>query len=156
MSASVLTLRKIFLNPTIPVRRRIEAAEAVLTFESPPEVADDARAFLAEIFEDSNHHVDLQLDALKVMRKAEARRVTQPILSPGEAHRNREAWRKRAIDERRKELMAAGLWPAPDDWADDLNSPNWVPPPGNPNPPLDVENLAERLRAAREKLRGKR
>ena len=34
MSASVLTLRKIFLDPTIPVRRRIEAAEAVLTFES--------------------------------------------------------------------------------------------------------------------------
>ena len=50
MSASVLTLRKIFLDPTIPVRRRIEAAEAVLTFESPPDVADDARAFLAEIF----------------------------------------------------------------------------------------------------------
>jgi hypothetical protein len=98
----------------------------------------------------------LRLDALKVMRKAEARRVTQPILSPAEAHRNREAWRKRAIDERQKELIEAGLWPAPDDWADDLNSPDWVPPPGNPNPPLDVENFAERLRAAREKLRGKR
>ena len=54
------------------------------------------------------------------MRKAEARRVTQPISISAEAHRNREAWRKRAIDERQKELMAAGLWPAPDDWAADL------------------------------------
>jgi hypothetical protein len=87
------------------------------------------------------------------MRKAESRRVTQPILSPGEAHRNREAWRKRAIDERQAELKKAGLWPAPADWADDLNSPDWGPPPGNPNPPLDVENLAERLRAHREKMK---
>jgi hypothetical protein len=96
------------------------------------------------------------ISALKVMRKAEARRVTQPILSPAEAHRNREAWRKRAIDERRKELIEAGLWPAPDDWADDLNSPDWLPPPGSPNPPLNVENLAERLRAARLKLKAEK
>jgi hypothetical protein len=156
MSASVLTLRKIFLDPTISIRRRIEAAEAVLTFESPPDVADDARAFLAEIFENLDHDIDLRLDALKVMRKAEARRVTQPILSPGEAHRNREAWRKKAIDERRKELIEAGLWPAPDDWADDLKSPDWVPPPGNPNPPLDVENLGDRMRAARLKLKAEK
>ena len=131
------------------MRRRIEAAEAVLTFESPPDVADDARGFLAEIFEDSDRHVDLRLDALKVMRKAEARRVTQPILSPGEAHRNREAWRKRAIDERRKELIEAGLWPAPDDWADDLKSPDWVPPPGNPNPPIDFVGFGDRMEAYR-------
>ena len=91
------------------------------------------------------------------MRKAESRRVTQPILSPGEAHRNREAWRKRAIDERREGVdRGVVCGQRRTDWADDLNSPDWVPPPGNPNPPLDVENLVERLRAAREKLRGKR
>jgi hypothetical protein len=145
MSASVLTLREIFLDPTIPIRRRVEAAEAILTFESPATVAEDAKAFLAEVFEDQDHYVDVRLDALKIMRKIEARRITQPILSPGEAHRNREAWRRKAIEERKQELIAADLWPAPSDWCDDLKSPDWIAPPGNPDPPIDATGFGDRM-----------
>jgi uncharacterized protein (UPF0147 family) len=149
MSASVLTLREIFLDPTIPIRRRVEAAEAILTFESPAPVAEDAKAFLAEVSEDEDQHADVRISALKITRKLEAHRITQPILSPAEAHRNREAWRRKAIEERKQELVVMGLWPAPSDWADDLLDPAWIAPPGLANPPIDATGFGDRMQAYR-------
>ena len=103
-------------------------------FESPEVVAADAKAFLTEIFEDPDCHVNWRVAALKIMRRAESRRVTQLPVSPGEAHRNREAWRRKAIEERKQELIAADLWPAPSDWCDDLRSQSWIPPERESSP----------------------
>ena len=72
MSASVFALRQIFSDPVVSLRRRLDAAEAVLMFESPEVVAADAKAFLTEIFEDPDCHVNWRVAALKIMRRAES------------------------------------------------------------------------------------
>jgi hypothetical protein len=41
-------------------------------------------------------------------------------------------------------------------WADDLESPDWVPPPGNLNPPPDVEGFGDRMRAHRKGMKKKK
>ena len=78
MTASLEALRNIMLDENISLRRRVEAAESILSFESPSEMVEEAKAFLTEVFDDRETNVDLRLDALKIMRKAEARKVTQP------------------------------------------------------------------------------
>jgi hypothetical protein len=109
-------------------RRRIEAAEQLLAYEAPPEIVVQAKAFLTSIFEDSEQHVDDRLDALKLMRKAEARKITQPTVRSAEAGRNREFWRDMEIARRRMKLIEAGLWPAVPEWADDLLGEDYEAP----------------------------
>ena len=57
-------------------RRRVEAAEHLLDYECPEEVRIECKEFLTSIFEDSEQHVDIRLDALKLMRKFEAAKIT--------------------------------------------------------------------------------
>ena len=106
-----------------PTRRRIEACEGLLAYEAPREVMDLAKEFLVSIFENPNEHVDDRLDALKLMRKAEAPRIRQRTAVPADERADRERQREREIARRRLAMMDAGLWPPPKDWADDLVGP---------------------------------
>jgi hypothetical protein len=56
-------------------RRRVEAAEHLLDYECPEEVVVECKEFLTSVFEDSEQHVDIRLDALKLARKFEAAKV---------------------------------------------------------------------------------
>jgi hypothetical protein len=149
---SLAALRDIFLDANVSARSRVEAAEAVLSYESPEGLVSEAKAFLTTVFEDPDTLVTIRLDALKVIRKAEARKVTQPASNDDRA--GRELGRELLIARRRLKLAEAGLWPPPKGWADDLLSSDFIPPYVDPNP----DNLAERLKAAREahakKLKG--
>jgi hypothetical protein len=108
-----------------------------------------AKNFLASVFEDVDQHVDDRLDALKLMRKAEARKVTQPTISAADERANRELWRKTEIARRRLALAGASMWPPAIGWADDLSAENYAPPPGSP---ISPDNLAATVRQAREKV----
>ena len=104
-------------NETMLPRRRIEACEHLLDYECPLEVIDQAKAVLMSIVEDSEMLVDIKLDALKLLRRVEARKV-----SPGRAVRETDIEIRRALEivRRRGALVKAGIFPYPDGYADDL------------------------------------
>ena len=84
------------------------------------------------IFEDAAQHVDDRLDALRLMRKAEAPKITAPTVTAEDARANRELWRQLEIGFRRVAMMKAGVWEnAPTDWAADLLSEDYAAPPGS-------------------------
>jgi hypothetical protein len=69
-------LLEIMSNEFVSVRRRIEAAEGLLAYEAPAEIAERAKAFLESVFEDSEEQsVQDRLDAVKLARKFEAAKV---------------------------------------------------------------------------------
>ena len=132
MTRAIVALLEIMSDPDAPLRRRIEATEGLLAYEAPQEVVDQAKAFLTSVFEDDEQRVDDKLDALRLMRKAEARKVTTPTVTPEDARANRELWRKLEIGSRRVAMIEAGLWGNhPKDWASDLLSEDYVAPPGS-------------------------
>jgi hypothetical protein len=147
MTASIAALREIMLDDTISLCDRMEAAEDLLTFEAPADATEEAKAFLTQVFEDSENHVNTRLDALKIIRKAEARKITHPPVSAASEGERREEWRKHIWFKRRSKLLDAGFDPLPAGWDDDLGE-DFVPPDGDP-PRFNPIGLAERMREAR-------
>jgi hypothetical protein len=129
-------LRKIMLDPdAASPRRRVEAAEHLLDYECPEEVRVECKEFLTSIFEDSEQHVDIRLDALKLMRKFEAAKITPRSVrtnARGSERDRREAWRNYEIDQRHWKLSLAIMDTPPKGWADDLYSDDYVAPDGWP------------------------
>jgi hypothetical protein len=78
---AINALIEIMSDKDAPLRRRIEATEGLLAYEAPLEIVDQAKAFLTSVFEDKEQHVDNRLDALKLMRKAEAPKITRLSVS---------------------------------------------------------------------------
>jgi hypothetical protein len=132
MTRAIVAVLQIMSDPDAPLRRRIEAVELLLAYEAPQEAVDQAKVFLTSVFEDAEQRVDDRLDALRLMRKAEAPKITAPTVTAEDARKNRELWRQLEIGHRREKLFKAGLWgDHPKDWADDLLSKNYVAPPGS-------------------------
>ena len=132
MTRAIVALVEIMSDTDAPLRRRIEATEVLLAYEAPQEAVDQTKAFLTSVFGDPEQRVDDRLDALKLMRKAEARKITAPTVTAENARANRELWRQLEIGMRRGAMMKAGVWGVhPKDWADDLLSDNYVAPPGS-------------------------
>jgi len=101
MTRAIVALLEIMSGTHAPLRRRIEAIELLLAYEAPPEAVDQAKTFLTAVFEDAAQHVDDRLDALRLMRKAEAPKITAPTVTAEDARANRELWRKLEIGHRR-------------------------------------------------------
>jgi hypothetical protein len=132
MTRAIIALLEIMSDADAPLRRRIEATEGLLAYEAPKEAVHQAQAFLISVFGDPEQRVEDRLDALKLMRKAEARKITAPTVTAENARANRELWRQLEIGMRRGAMMKAGVWgDHPKDWADDLLSDNYVAPPGS-------------------------
>ena len=132
MTRAIVALLEIMSNTDAPLHRRIEATEVLLAYEAPQEAVDQTKAFLTSVFGDSEQRVDDRLDALKLMRKLEARKITAPTVTAEDARANRELWRQLEIGMRRGAMMKAGVWgDHPKDWADDLLSDNYIEPPGS-------------------------
>jgi hypothetical protein len=129
-TCAIAALIEIMFNENALMRRRIEAAEAVLSYEAPEAVVERTKGFLTAVFEDSEHvGVEDRLEALKLMRKAEARKITPQSTRSADADKDRELWRDVEIATRRMKLYKAGLWElATPDWADDLLGRDYVPP----------------------------
>lgn len=107
-------------------RARLTSCEHLLGYECPSEVIDEAKAVLMSIVEDSETLIDTKLDALKLLRRVEARRV-----SPGRATREGKIEIKRALEllRRRNALLRAGITSFSKGYADDLMSDSYVPLP---------------------------
>jgi hypothetical protein len=116
-------------NEIASMRRQIEAAKALLSYEAPEEVVEQIKEFLAAVFEDCEQvAVDDRLEASRLMRKAEARKITKQTVRTVAPDKDREMRREVEIATRRLKLVEAGLWEiAPPDWADDLRSSDYEP-----------------------------
>ena len=131
------TLLEIMADTDVATLRRIEAAEAILDFEAPAEAVSRAREYLMSIFENREEEIGNRMDALKLSRKFEAKKIapqTVHMTRRGEADR-KEAWREYEIDQRQIKLVLATMDHPPPGWDDDLRSPDYLPPPGDEWPP---------------------
>ena len=128
---AIMALVEIISDEEIWIGRRIEATEGLLAYEAPLEVVEAAKEFLTSIFEDSSIDLELRLGALKLMRRAEAKKVIQATATASDEHARREVWRRVMIANRRVRLVRAGLWPAPNGWSDDLRGDGFVSPGGS-------------------------
>lgn len=152
-------LANIYSDEETALRRRVEAAALVLQHAASEELVADASEFLIAVSKADEALPDCRIEAIKAL----AKRQVPKAASPGTAGNNpaafREAWIRQISADRRSELRELGLWPAPEGWADDLKSPDWVPPEGNPPgypPRTDFTGMGEELRAARLELMAER
>jgi hypothetical protein len=148
MTISIEVFRRIMLNEEKPLRRRLKAAEMLLTYEAPAEITDETRGFLNVVAEDAGVNEDLQMEAAVLLRKAEARKVTQPPASAESEAVRREEWRKWLLWHRQVELHH-GIDPPPKGWDDDLRAEDFVPPDGESPFRADPSGSADRMEAAR-------
>jgi hypothetical protein len=72
----------IMSDPAVSIRGRLQAAENLLAFKSPPDVAESAKLFLASIFTDPEQNIDHRLAATTALRRAEDVRIMPPIERP--------------------------------------------------------------------------
>src|SRR5215472_10151987 len=122
-SRAIAALVEIMRDTEQAPRRRIEACEHLLDYECPLEVIEEAKTVLMSIVEDGETLVDIKLDALKLLRRVESRKV-----SPGRAFRENDIEISRAVEllRRRGALVKAGIFPFPDGYDDDLTGADYV------------------------------
>jgi hypothetical protein len=75
-------LSMIMYDPAVSIRKRIQAAEGLLAYKTPQEVAESAKRFLASIFTDPDQNIDDRLAATTALRRAEDVRIMPPIERP--------------------------------------------------------------------------
>jgi hypothetical protein len=72
----------IMSDPAFSVPKRIQAAEGLLGFKSPADVAEAAKLFLCSVFSDPDQNIDHRLAATSALRKSEDVRIMPPIERP--------------------------------------------------------------------------
>jgi hypothetical protein len=130
-------LLEIMADTDMATRRRIEAAEHVLSFEAAAEAVNRAREFLISVFDNKEESIADRMDALALSRKFEAKKIAPQTvhLTRREEADRKEAWREYEIWELRREIIMATLDHPPKDFDADLRSPDYLPPPGDEWPP---------------------
>jgi hypothetical protein len=99
--ASVLALFEILIDKNETVQNRLEAAQQILAYEAPAKALAEAKCYLTEVISNRSLAASLRLQATKLMRKSEARKVTKPPVQPPEDLAGRlERARKRLADRR--------------------------------------------------------
>lgn len=141
VSPTLATLLDIMTSDEVPEVRCIEAAKAIIEYEAPAGVFDLTYQFLLGVAQDARQDVGLKLEALKLIRKVEARRVVPGTAKAADARASAEAAQRLARANHRLALMKEGKWPAPDGWAEGLSPVRGVA--------VKVNGMAERLEAAR-------
>jgi hypothetical protein len=81
-STAIGALVVIMSDSTLPIRSRLQAAENLLAYKTPPEIAESAKLFLASIFTDPEQNIDHRLAATTALRRSEDVRIMPPIERP--------------------------------------------------------------------------
>lgn len=140
LSPALVALLQIMTSADVSEARCIEAAKAIIEYEAPQGVYDLTHRYLLGVAEDEAQDVGLKLEALKLIRKVEARRVVPGVAVAANATISQETARRLGSAKRRLSLIAEGKWPPGEGW-EQAAVPEAVT--------LDADGLAERLKAAR-------
>lgn len=125
-------LRVIFYNPDEPLGRRIEAASLVLQHDAPEALVTDATEFLETVAKSHDSiSGSYRIDAIKALAKRQVPKAGVPGPTRGD---RRAVWQRWVSAQRRMALWKAGEWtdPPPKGWDDDIYSPDWIAPEGDP------------------------
>ncbi|MER9277639.1 hypothetical protein [Mesorhizobium sp. M0522] len=145
ISPALKKLLDIMTSPEVPVARSIDAAKAIIEFEAPPEVFGLTYQFLMGVANDDRQDVGLKLEALKLIRKVEARRVVPGITKAADTKAQAELGMRLAHSQKRLALFREGKWhPASADWARGLEAVECRA--------VEVDGLGSRLEKARLKV----
>src|SRR6516162_4198056 len=89
------------------------------------------------IFENKEKAIGERMDALKLSRKFEAKKIAPQTvhLTRREEADRKEAWREYELGQLQAKIVLATLDHPPKGWDDDLRSPDYLPPPGDAWPP---------------------
>jgi hypothetical protein len=118
LSPSITTLLELMAGDG-PLRRKIESAEVLLSYEVPLPVGEYVRSFLTGLIEDRTRVTgDYRLKASALLRRFEAKKIAQRSIGSASAGHWNEVWRSVRAGRRRLKLDQLGLWPPPPD-------PNW-------------------------------
>jgi hypothetical protein len=79
---SVLALFEILIDKNETTANRIEAAKQILEYEAPAKAVAEAKAYLTTVFNSRKLGASLRLEAIRLMRKSEARKISRPSLQP--------------------------------------------------------------------------
>jgi hypothetical protein len=79
------TLVEIMLDTTTTMRGRLQAAESLLAYKTPENIAQHAKQFLSSVFLDKEQNLDHRLAATQALRRAEDVRLMPPIERPDPA-----------------------------------------------------------------------
>jgi hypothetical protein len=82
LGGAIGALMAIMLSTTINTRRRIQAAEQLLMYKSPEDIAAQAKLFLSSIFTSDDENIDNRLMATTALRKSEDVRIMPAIERP--------------------------------------------------------------------------
>jgi hypothetical protein len=80
--STVATLVQLMVNSSLPLRRRISAAQLLLGFKSPPDVAEHTKQFLHSIFLDQEMDISHRLECAELLRRAEDVRLAPSVERP--------------------------------------------------------------------------
>jgi len=148
ISPALGVLLDIMVSPDVPEPQCLEAARAIIEYEAPTEVFELTHQYLLGIAQDPAQPVPLKLEALKLIRKVEAKRVVPGTAKAVDGAAAKARGLEVARAKRRVELVRAGQWPAPVGWDEDLGEvPGMV---------VTEEGIAEGLKAARFRARQSR
>ncbi len=139
ISPALAALLDIMTSQDVEEARCMEAARAIIEYEAPAAVFDLTYEYLMGVARDGE--VGLKLEALKLIRKVEAKRVVPGTAKAVDTAQALALGRRMALARRRMELIRAGAWPAEAGWGEDLGEVRGVV--------VEVEGVAERLEAAR-------
>jgi hypothetical protein len=78
---SIIALVEILMKAE-SINTRLEAAEQILSFEAPDAAVDVAKDFLLKVCNNKGLSDEMRLEAIKLMRKFEARKITKPPVQP--------------------------------------------------------------------------
>ena len=79
------SLVEIMLDPAHSTRARLQAADNLLQYKTPPDVAESAKVFLASIFTDPEQNIDHRLAATTALRRWRPLRMNCRTPLPGMA-----------------------------------------------------------------------
>jgi hypothetical protein len=101
---SILALLEIVIDEKESNDIRLDAADTLLSYEAPEEAVQAAKDYLTSVFNDKKLTSLMRLQAIKLMRKSEARRILSPSAPPSpDLARRLESANKRLAESRARE-----------------------------------------------------
>ncbi|MBA5804444.1 hypothetical protein [Rhizobium changzhiense] len=146
ISRALGALLDIMTSSEVKEAQCIEAARAIIEYEAPSEVFDLTYDYLMGVAQGEEQDTGLKLEALKLIRKVEAKRVVPGTAKAVDTVAAQALGRKVAMAKRRLGLVRDGRWPpAEQGWGEDLEEVRGMG--------VEEEGIAERLEEARTRYR---
>jgi hypothetical protein len=79
-------LAVIMSDRNVPMSKRLQAAENLLAYKTPQDVAESAKQFLASVFLNPEENIDHRLAATTALRRFEDPKIALPTERPAPAH----------------------------------------------------------------------